>query len=143
MLTSYAYASISCRDCGEPTVQQILQTAAERNSRLGVTSALYSDGETFFHVIEGEEAALATLMASILRDPRHKSIEILDQFDLSERMFNGSAIRHIDGSGDADLKDRFSYRNLTGLNGTHLEDRIRELACTSAPMARRTGTGRA
>ena len=141
MLTSYAYASISCQDCGEARVRQILQTAAERNSQLGVTSALYSDGETFFHVIEGEEAALAMLMASILRDPRHNSIEILDQFDLSGRMFNGSAIRHIDGSGDADLKDRFSYRNLTSLNGTYLEDRIRELACTSEPLERRTGTG--
>lgn len=141
MLTSYAYASISCQDCGEARVRQILQTAAERNSQLGVTSALYSDGETFFHVIEGEEAALAMLMASILRDPRHKSIEILDQFDLSGRMFNGSAIRHIDGSGDADLKDRFSYRNLTSLNGTYLEDRIRELACTSEPLEGRTGTG--
>ena len=98
---------------------------------LGVTSALYSDGETFFHVIEGEEAILAQLMSSILRDPRHRSIEILDQIDLSERMFNGSAIRHVDGSSDSDMQDRFSYQNLTSLNGSYLEDRIRELASTT------------
>ena len=141
MLTSYAYASIACRDCCDTKVRQILQTAAERNSMLGVTSALYSDGETFFHVIEGEEPTLATLMSSILRDPRHTSIEILDQFDLSERMFNGSAIRHIDGSGDANLKSRFSFRNLTSLNGTYVEDRIRELACSGGPLERSTSTG--
>ena len=130
MLTSYAYASISCQDHNTAEVRQILQTAAERNSELGVTSALYSDGETFFHVIEGEESDLAKLMASILRDPRHKSIEILDQLDLSERMFDGLAIRHVDGSRNSDLQARFSYQNLTTLNGSYLEDRIKELACT-------------
>lgn len=132
MITSYAYTSISCRHCNDARVQQILQTAAERNSTLGVTSALYSDGETFFHVIEGEEPVLAQLMSSILRDPRHRSIEILDQIDLCERMFDGSAIRHVDGSSDSNMQDRFSYRNLTNLNGSYLEDRIRELASTTA-----------
>lgn len=130
MLTSYAYASISCQDHNTAEVRQILQTAAERNSELGVTSALYSDGETFFHVIEGEESVLAKLMASILRDPRHKSIEILDQLDLSERMFDGVAIRHVDGSRNSELQAKFSYQNLTTLNGSYLEDRIKELACT-------------
>lgn len=130
MLTSYAYASISCQDHNTAEVRQILQTAAERNSELGVTSALYSDGETFFHVIEGEESNLAKLMASILRDPRHKSIEILDQLDLSERMFDGVAIRHVDGSRNSELQAKFSYQNLTTLNGSYLEDRIKELACT-------------
>lgn len=131
MLTSYAYASISCQHHNTAEVRQILQTAAERNSELGVTSALYSDGEMFFQVIEGEESDLAKLMASILRDPRHKSIEILDQLDLSERMFDGVAIRHVDGSRNSDLQAKFSYQNLTTLNGSYLEDRIKELACTS------------
>lgn len=128
MLTSYAYASVACRKSGKNAVQQILQSATERNTALGVTGALYSDGDTFFQVIEGEEPVLAQLMSLILRDPRHGEITILDQFDLDARRFGPFAIKHVDGSRDTALREKFNYQQLVSQGDGYVADRVCELA---------------
>lgn len=128
MITSYAYASVACGKSGTKTVNEILQSATERNESLGVTGALYSDGDTFFQVIEGEESVLAKLMSSILRDPRHAEITILDQMDLDTRQFGGFAIKHVDGSGDTSLRQKFDFGQLTSQGEGYIADRVCELA---------------
>ena len=128
MLTSYAYASVpSCRS-GGGGVGDILSSSLQRNAEMGVTGALYSDGETFFHVIEGEEPVLARLMSLILRDPRHQSISILDQTDLEHRMFGEFAIKHVDGRDDASLREKYAFRRLTSGGEAYVADRVKELA---------------
>ncbi|MEM7211329.1 MAG: BLUF domain-containing protein, partial [Pseudomonadota bacterium] len=66
MLTSYAYASRPSQNPDDSVLQEILKSAHERNSQLGVTSVLYSDEDVYFQVIEGEEPVLAKLMSLIL-----------------------------------------------------------------------------
>lgn len=128
MLTSYSYASIACCPADGGVVDEILTSALQRNVEIGVTGALYSDGETFFQVLEGEEPVLASLMSLILRDPRHEAITILDQTDLSSRMFGEFAIKHIDGKGDAALRGKYGFKQLTNGGEGYIADRVKELA---------------
>lgn len=106
----------------------MIDGAIRRNTLLDVTSALYSDGACFFHTIEGEEPALAKLMSSILRDQRHFSTTILDQTDLADRRFPGLAVKHIDGSRDDRLRERFSFGSVTLLGADYVAERVRDLA---------------
>ena len=128
MLTSYSYASVPSQRSDADAVDRILFSALQRNAELGVTGALYSDGETFFQVIEGEEPVLAHLMSLILKDPRHKSISILDQTDLEHRMFGEFAIKHVDGRDDASLREKYAFRQLTNGGEAYVADRVKELA---------------
>ena len=128
MLTSYSYASVPSGESDSRTLENILTSALQRNTEMGVTGALYSDGETFFQVIEGEEPVLARLMSSILRDPRHKAITILDQTDLEHRLFGEFAIKHVDGRGDAALRKKYAFRQLTNSGEAYIADRVSELA---------------
>ena len=128
MLTSYSYASVASGELGNNVIDDILSSALQRNAELGVTGALYSDGETFFHVIEGEEPVLARLMSLILHDPRHEAIAILDQVDLESRMFGAFAIKHVDGNNNAALREKYAYRQLTNGCASYVANRVRELA---------------
>ena len=128
MLTSYSYASVPSDRSDTGAIDRILSSAFQRNTEMGVTGALYSDGETFFQVIEGQEPVLARLMSLILKDPRHAAIAILDQTDLDRRMFAGFAIKHVDGTRRKDLQDRYTYRALTNAGEAYVSDRVCELA---------------
>lgn len=61
----------------ESQVDDIVQWSTAFNSTVGITGALIFTGTHFAQLIEGEEAAISTLIASILRDPRHSSVNIL------------------------------------------------------------------
>ena len=127
MLTSYAYTSIPCRTFQANDLRQILATARQRNSEIGVTGILYSDAGCFFHVIEGEEPVLAKLMSRILRDPRHSQVTILDQVDLTERLFGDFSLKHIDGRENTALHGGVSFQQLVHGGADYVAARIREL----------------
>lgn len=80
------------RSCIDPAiagliVSQIVSAAQKRNAQLGVTGSLIYTGECFAEVLEGPQTAISDLMASINRDPRHRSISVLRQSQLKERKF--------------------------------------------------------
>ena len=67
-----AYVSKALIDpCGSAP-REILDIATQRNTVLGVTGVLCFTGDHFAQVLEGDERALAQLMDSIRRDPRHQ-----------------------------------------------------------------------
>lgn len=74
---------------GERGIEDILAVARARNARLGITGALYYDGAYFLQVLEGMQAALADVFASILADNRHGDVRIVERGPVSQRSFAG------------------------------------------------------
>lgn len=65
----------------------LLTQAQDRNARLGITGhLLYLRGQ-FTQCVEGPTESLDTLWQSLLRDPRHHSIELLVRRPAEARRF--------------------------------------------------------
>lgn len=68
-------------------IERILATAHAMNPSVGITGALVFTGTHFAQVIEGEEAAISKLVASIARDQRHAHVNIVIRDPLTARRF--------------------------------------------------------
>jgi acylphosphatase len=79
----------------------LLSITRQRNSEVGITGMLlYKDGNVM-QVLEGEEAAVQKLYASIARDPRHRGLQTLLQGPQKERQFPEWSMGFRDlGAGD-------------------------------------------
>ncbi len=73
----------------EVAVQAIIEAARVRNAGLDVSGALIFTHTHFAQYLEGPEAAVADLMASIRRDPRHRDIELVTSGARADRRFAG------------------------------------------------------
>ena len=110
MLTSLAYASVSNIPSWSPEMLELARCCLARNPALGITGALYFDGDQFYQVIEGEEDAIRSLYARIRRDPRHQAVQTLWDGPIPQRRFGNWAMKFVDGSGSgASLRPRFGY----------------------------------
>lgn len=69
-----AYVSQALIDPCSNAPREILSASAQRNAALGVTGVLCFSGDHFAQLLEGDSAALAQLMCSIRRDPRHRML---------------------------------------------------------------------
>ena len=71
----------------EARVGEIVAVSRSRNASLGVTGALFHSGARFAQRIEGPPAAIEDLRLSILADPRHDSITVLEHGPCAARLF--------------------------------------------------------
>jgi hypothetical protein len=71
----------------ENIVGEIVIQARARNRALHLTGALLFTHQHFAQYLEGPEAGVADLMASIRRDPRHTEIEIVASRRRDSRRF--------------------------------------------------------
>lgn len=90
MLESLLYVSRSAlyMPDDEEAVRDIVRCARIRNHRLQLTGALMFTHQHFAQYIEGPEAGLADVMASIRRDSRHSEITIVASRRQSARRFS-------------------------------------------------------
>lgn len=65
----------------------IVHQSRHNNALDGVTGLLWSDGTRFAQVIEGDERAIADVLARILADPRHHAVEIVHDRPVVDRQF--------------------------------------------------------
>lgn len=91
MLVRLLYASRSDREIDDALVASILERSQKYNLDHGITGILctYSQGNVFLQVLEGGRAAVNTLYATIVRDPRHHDVTLLDYAEITERRFAG------------------------------------------------------
>jgi Sensors of blue-light using FAD len=68
-------------------IDDILATARAHNGRHAVTSALVTTPEFFLQAIEGRRSVVSALYARIVRDSRHRDIEVLVAGPVDERLF--------------------------------------------------------
>ena len=89
MLVRLLYASRSAQEIDDALVASILERSQKYNLEHGITGILctYSQGNVFLQVLEGGRAAVNTLYGSIVRDPRHTDVTLLDYAEISERRF--------------------------------------------------------
>lgn len=79
-LQSLLFVSISLIPSADEAreIGSILAVGERRNAKLGVTGALVFTHRHFAEIIEGPADALAQLMTSIRRDPRHADLFEVD-----------------------------------------------------------------
>jgi hypothetical protein len=88
MLVRLLYASRAV-DPSAPGVEAILAQSRAHNTACGITGILCHGGGVFLQAIEGGRAAVSELYGHILKDPRHKDVELLHYEEISERRFGG------------------------------------------------------
>ncbi len=89
MLVRLLYASRATHGIDDAVVASILERSRSYNLEHGITGILctYSSGDVFLQVLEGGRAGVNMLYASIVRDPRHREITLLDYAEITQRRF--------------------------------------------------------
>jgi len=72
----------------DAAVADIVAVSRRRNAALAVTGALLFTGARFAQIIEGPDAAVAELQASIARDPRHGDVQTILSGPHEARLFD-------------------------------------------------------
>lgn len=62
-----------------PALEEIRLASLARNSLLDVTGFLIATPAYFVQLLEGGDAALDALMSSIVRDPRHRDVVVIER----------------------------------------------------------------
>ena len=72
---------------GDDEYQAILKVARSRNAALEITGVVYCDGAYFVQLLEGPADAVEGVFASILADPRHEDIRVVERGTAERRWF--------------------------------------------------------
>lgn len=90
-LHSWLYVSSSRLSVADSpaALENLVSVSRSRNAGLGVTGALLFTGTRFLQVIEGPQASIAALQASIRSDSRHENVATLKEGAVTERQFEG------------------------------------------------------
>lgn len=86
---SLLYASRSTLQPSEAdaAVKALVSAGRSRNEKADVTGCLVFGAGRFAQILEGEQSAVEDIMRSILRDPRHTEVAILQQGEAATRRF--------------------------------------------------------
>ena len=89
MLVRLVYASRAAGDVDDAMIAAILEKSQKYNLEHGITGVLctHSQGNLFVQVLEGSRAEVNLLYATIVRDPRHRDVTLLDYSEITERRF--------------------------------------------------------
>lgn len=89
MLVRLLYASRASGEIDDALIASIVERSQKYNVEHGITGILCTDTQTkvFLQVLEGSRTAVNTLYGSIVRDPRHRDITLLDYAEITERRF--------------------------------------------------------
>ncbi len=92
-------------------LEEILTDARTGNQAHNVTGALvYVDG-VFFQLIEGDEAVVRDLMASIASDSRHHSVKVFYEAEVDARAFESWSMAYLSATAE-------QMSTWAGLSGT-------------------------
>lgn len=94
MVSQYVYIS-TAQGLSRADVDAILETCAKNNVPHGVTGLLLYNGRNFLQLLEGEQADLDRLMASIEVDPRHAGVAVLHKGEVEARVCPDWAMKRI------------------------------------------------
>jgi hypothetical protein len=89
MLVRLVYASLATGEIDQAMIASILEQSQQYNLEHGITGVLctYPESSLFLQVLEGSRAEVNRLYATIVRDPRHRDVTLLDYAEITERRF--------------------------------------------------------
>jgi len=109
-LSHLIYSSTALPGLEPSALASILQVARGNNARQGVTGMLLFAAGTFFQVLEGDDAALQSLFATIKADPRHGNVTMIINEPIAGRVFgdwtmgfaemDARELEHLEGVSD-------------------------------------------
>ena len=97
MLVRLLYVSRAV-DESPQAIENILAQCRQYNPVSGITGILCYGGNVFLQAIEGGRSSVNALYAHILKDPRHKDVELLQYEEITERRFGGWTMGQVDVS---------------------------------------------
>jgi hypothetical protein len=86
-LTHLIYTSAASPKFDSADLRTILKDARDKNAARSITGMLLYTADSFFQVLEGEEAAVMDLFATIASDTRHKDVTKIIQEPIAQRAF--------------------------------------------------------
>lgn len=94
-------------------VARIVKTARSNNAKLNITGILIFDGQHFGQLLEGDKIHVATLMNTIMTDPRHHELHIAHQAVSPDgRHFKDCFMAYGLAQNEAVLKDLATLGNM-------------------------------
>lgn len=87
MLTRLIYASEASGPLQASGVDDLLRTARAKNRLRDITGLLMFDQHHFLQALEGDRQQLSDLYGSLVRDPRHQRLVLLQCVPVDERQF--------------------------------------------------------
>jgi hypothetical protein len=80
---------------GPKDVQQILDASRKNNPKLGITGTLCYDPKFFLQCLEGPRDAVNDLYRTILSDPRHENVILIDFSEIHVRAFEDWSMDYV------------------------------------------------
>lgn len=124
-LTRLIYASRASQRLQHDEVMGLLDQARTANVNRGITGVLYFNRRYFLQLIEGEREEINRLFRSLIADPRHELVTILDYEEIDHREFSQWSMGFVpESSLSRDVLMRFSARGQfepfdLGARGSH------------------------
>jgi Sensors of blue-light using FAD len=87
MLVRLIYASRAAQTATPQVLNDILSQSHKNNPVHGITGLLLANNSVFMQVLEGSRIEVNKLYTTIVRDPRHTDVCLLQYQDVDERMF--------------------------------------------------------
>ena len=88
MLVRLLYASRAAEAVSNELIEAILVQSRIQNAAMGVTGILCHSGDLFVQVLEGGRREVSGLYSKIVRDDRHRDVELLYFEEIAERRFS-------------------------------------------------------
>jgi hypothetical protein len=82
----------------------LFSAARSNNKKQSITGALLIYGDWFAQVLEGAEAPVRALFATIEQDPRHENISVIQTGPAVGRVFSRWAMARVSADGEPDIR---------------------------------------
>jgi hypothetical protein len=92
-LIELSYVSQAANDMGLLGLMNLLEDAAHKNKRNGITGVLFYDNCIFGQIIEGYPQQVELIWRVISADPRHSEVQVLDISSLQKRRFSNWSMK--------------------------------------------------
>jgi hypothetical protein len=111
-LVHIVYCSLASAELSPSAVLHMVERAQERNPERGISGMLVFGNQRFLQMIEGPRRAVSDLYHTVVRDPRHTDLVLIDFAYKPARDFGrwGMALYDASHSDDPSLK-KLSSKN--------------------------------
>lgn len=117
MIRQLIYSSVYTGSDSDADIHAILSKSRVKNAVRDITGFLLFSEGAFLQVLEGAPHSLQDLMRVISQDPRHSDIVLLQDNQVSQRLFAGWNLAYSNSCGD-DTNEWAGLRNTMPLEKT-------------------------